>query len=71
MGLKTKCLVLLTQLLLLLLNEVKNKIPTITNLATSTAPTTVENDIPNVSDLVQKKLIIRQKLVKLKKINYY
>ena len=54
MGLKTKRLVLLTQLLLLLLNEVKDKIPTITNLATSTAPTTVENDIPNVSDLVKR-----------------
>ena len=31
------------------INEVKNKIPNITNLATPTALTAVENKIPNVS----------------------
>ena len=37
------------------INEVKNKIPSITNLATTTtALTAVENKIPNVSDLVKK-----------------
>ena len=37
------------------MNQVKNKIPSITNLATTTtALTTVENKIPNVSDLVTK-----------------
>ena len=44
------------------INEVKNKIPNITNLAT-TALTVVENKIANVSDLV-KKLTITQILVK-------
>ena len=42
------------------------KIPSITNLATTTSLTAIENKIPNVSNLV-KKLIITQKLVKLKK----
>ena len=41
------------------------KIPNITNLATNTAVTAVENKIPNGSNLV-KKLNIKQKLVKLK-----
>ena len=36
------------------INEVKNKIPNITNLATTTALTGVENKIPNVSNLVKK-----------------
>ena len=37
------------------INEAKNKIPNITNLAiTSTAITAVENKIPNVSNLVKK-----------------
>ena len=39
------------------INEIKNKIPNITNIA-------VENEIPNVSNLI-KKLTIIQKLVKL------
>ena len=38
----------------------------ITNLATTTALVAVENKIPNISNLV-KKLIITQKLVKLKR----
>ena len=33
---------------------VKNKIPSITNLATNTAFTAVENKIPNVNNLVKK-----------------
>ena len=37
----------------------------ITNLATTTALVAVENKIPNISNLV-KKLIITQKVVKLK-----
>ena len=39
------------------INEVKNKISNITNLAT-TALTTVENKIPNVSNLVKKLTIL-------------
>ena len=37
-----------------MLNEVKNKILNITNLATITALTAVENKIANVSNLVKK-----------------
>ena len=48
------------------INEVKNKIPNITNLGTTTALTAVEIKIPNVSNLVKKKLTITHKLVKLK-----
>ena len=47
-------------------NEIKNEILSITNLATTTARTAVENKIPDVSNLVEKKLTITQKLVKLK-----
>ena len=36
------------------INEVKNKIPSITISVTTSAPTAVENKIPNVSDLVKK-----------------
>ena len=36
------------------INEVKVAIPTIANVATTSAYTTVENKIPNVSDLVKK-----------------
>ena len=36
------------------INEVKGEIPNISNLATSTAFTTVENKTPNVSNLVKK-----------------
>ena len=48
------------------LNEVKNEIPSISNLATTSALTSVENKIPSVSNLVKKRIMI-QKLVKLKK----
>ena len=44
----------------------KNKIPNITNLATSTTLTAVENKIFDVSNLVKKTLNITQKLVKWK-----
>ena len=37
------------------INETKNKISSIINLATATALTTVENKISNVNDLVKKK----------------
>ena len=43
--------------------------PSITNLATITALTAVENKIPSVSNLV-KKLTITPKIMKLKKKNY-
>ena len=43
------------------INEVKNKIPSITNLATTIALTAVENNIPKVSDLDKKKQIMMQK----------
>ena len=36
------------------LNEVKGEIPSITNLATKAALTTVQNKISNVSNLVKK-----------------
>ena len=36
------------------INEAKDKIPSITNLATTAAVSTVENKIPNFSDLVKK-----------------
>ena len=36
------------------INEVKGKIPNITNLASTTAVTAVENKIPNVSNVVKK-----------------
>ena len=49
------------------INEVKGEIPSITNLAPTTAYTVVENEIPNVSNLVKKNLTITQKLMKLKK----
>ena len=35
------------------INEVKDKIPNITSLATTTVLTAVENDIPNVINLVK------------------
>ena len=37
------------------MNEVKNKISDINNLASTTAFTGVENKIPNVNDLSQKR----------------
>ena len=43
----------------------------ITNLATTTALNAVENKIPNVSNLVKKKLTITQALLKLKKKKNY
>ena len=43
------------------INEVKGEIPP------TTAYTVVENEIPNVSNLVKKNLTITQKLMKLKK----
>ena len=36
------------------MNEIKNEIASITNLATTAALTTAENKIPNFSDLVKK-----------------
>ena len=48
------------------INEVKNEIPSISNLATTSALTSFENKIPSVSNLVKKRIMI-QKLVKLKK----
>ena len=47
------------------MNEVKNDIRNITGLATTSAFAAVENKIPSVTNLV-KKLIMIQKLVKLK-----
>ena len=36
------------------MNEVKNEIPSVTGLATTSALTTVENKIPSISNLVKK-----------------
>ena len=49
------------------INEIKGEILSITNLATTTAFNAVENKIPNASNLVKNKLVIRQKLMKLKR----
>ena len=54
MRLKTKYLEYLVLLLPLTATALKNKIPNITNLATTTALTAVENKILNVSNLVKK-----------------
>ena len=51
----------------MLKNEVKGKIPNITNLSTTGSLTAVENKIPIFSDLVKKKLTITQKLMKLRR----
>ena len=48
------------------MNKVEKEIPGITKLPTTTALTTVEYKVPNVGNLVKKKLTITQKLVKLK-----
>ena len=40
------------------INEVKNEIPCSTNLATTIALTTVQNKLPNVSNLVKKELTL-------------
>ena len=48
------------------IKNIENKIPSITNLATTTVRTAVENKSPNASNLI-KKLTIPQELVKLKK----
>ena len=47
------------------INEVKTEIPSITDLATTSALTAVENKIPSISSLVKKQIMI-QKLEKLK-----
>ena len=48
------------------MNEVKGEIPSIINLAPTTALTAVENKIPDTSNLV-KKLTITQRLMQLKR----
>ena len=47
------------------INEIENKVPSISNLATKTASTTVENKIPSTNNLVRK-TDITQRLVKLR-----
>ena len=42
-----------TSTLITKINEFKNKVPNITNLATTASLTAVENEIPNVSNLVE------------------
>ena len=49
------------------ITEIEGKIPSIRGLATNAALTAVENKIPNISNLIKKKQIIAQKLLKLKK----
>ena len=48
------------------ISEVEGKIPSISGLATTSGLTAVENKIPDVNGLI-KKLIMTQKLVKLKR----
>ena len=53
MRLKTKCLVLATNSILnAKINEVKSKLPKITNLATTNALTAIENKIPHHSKYI-------------------
>ena len=52
------------------INGIKDEIPSISDLATTTALTAFENKIPDVSDLV-KKQIMMQKYQKLKNTFYY
>ena len=47
-------------------SEIESKIPSISGLATTSALTKVENEIPNVGNLVKKKQIIIQKYHTLK-----
>ena len=49
------------------MNEVKGKIPNITNLATTSSLTAVGNKISSFSNLVKKKMTTTQKLMKLKR----
>ena len=49
------------------ITEIEGKIPSITGLATNSALIAVENNIPDVSSLVKRHIII-QKLVKLKRM---
>ena len=61
MRLKIKYIVLLTWLPMPpndKINEAKSEIPSITNLARNAAFTTVENKIPNVSDIIKKQIVI-------------
>ena len=51
------------------INKVKVEIPSITNLARTTALTTVENKISNISNLV-KKSDYNTKISKIRKKNY-
>ena len=51
------------------ITELENKTPDISNLATKTALTTVENKIPSISDLV-KKTDYNTKVTEIKKKNY-
>ena len=41
-------------------NEIRNKIPRITYLSTTAALTTVENKMPNVSDLFKKQIMMQK-----------
>ena len=52
------------------ITEMEVKTPNICDLATNAALTTIENKIPNIRNLVKKKQIITQKLLKLKKRKY-
>ena len=67
-------LILLTSLLkpLLVLNEVKGEIPSINDLATTTALTVVKSKIPDVTNLV-KKTYYNTKINEIEKkiTNYY
>ena len=42
------------------INKIANKIPSITNVTATAALTNVENKMPNVSDLVKKKIMISE-----------
>ena len=52
------------------IKDIEDKIPSVTNLATTAALNSVKNKIPNVSNLV-KKQVMMQKYENWKKIFYY
>ena len=62
--LKIKYLIFTKTTLNAKIKEVKGKVPSITNLATTTTFTAFENKIPNVSNLIKK---TDYKLIKLKR----
>ena len=58
---------LIRQITILKITEIEGKISSISGLAKTSTLTVVDNKIPNVSNLVKKKQIMTQNLLRLKK----